>query len=90
MASVVKVALTGDFPVLGHGRSGTITPFIIAPGEGQDRTSGLTRSHARMLSATAGLANRILCIQKVLMRKGYLGISTLWTELSLTDYRLSS
>ena len=54
MASVVKVALTGDFPVLGHGRSGTITLFVIAPGEGQDRFSGLTRSHDRMSSVATG------------------------------------
>ncbi|CAJ1227486.1 hypothetical protein [Lactiplantibacillus xiangfangensis] len=36
MASVVQVALTGDFPVLGHGLSGTIVLFAIVPGEGQD------------------------------------------------------
>ncbi|WP_338210902.1 hypothetical protein [Lactiplantibacillus paraxiangfangensis] len=36
MTSVVKVALTGDFPVLGHGRSGTIAFFATVPGEGQD------------------------------------------------------
>ncbi|CAJ1230217.1 hypothetical protein [Lactiplantibacillus xiangfangensis] len=36
MASVVKVVLTGDFPVLDHGRSGTIAHLAIVPGEGQD------------------------------------------------------
>ncbi|WP_338209653.1 hypothetical protein [Lactiplantibacillus paraxiangfangensis] len=40
MISVVKVALTGDFPVLGHGRSGTIASFASVPGEGLDRFPG--------------------------------------------------
>jgi len=43
-----------DFPTLNHGRSGTVAYFATVPGEGQDRSSGLARSHDRMLSAPTG------------------------------------
>ncbi|WP_338209096.1 hypothetical protein [Lactiplantibacillus paraxiangfangensis] len=60
MASVVKVVLTGDFPVLDHGRAGTIAYFAIVPGEGQDRSSGLTRSHDRMSSVATEITYKWL------------------------------
>ena len=55
MASVVKVALERrSLPVLRHGPAGTLAVLARVPGEDQDRSSGLSRSHDRMPSVATG------------------------------------
>ena len=63
MPSGVKVPLERrSLPVVRDGPAGIVAVFATIPGEGEDRSTGVSRSLVRMASATTGSGNRLLIL----------------------------